>query len=311
MGNLQKSTTYFRDRFMPFEMANLSIASAPVLYGLATYTVFPVFWNKKEKKAYIFRLPDHFNRLVNSCKIIALDGWALEWDYEKFQQMICELLQKNKIQVDSLVRVSIFVDDLLKGTRMHDLKNSISAFVYEAVPLAPIDGAHLCVSSWRRTPDNAIPSRAKINGSYVNVALMKHEALVNGFDDAIALDEQGHVTESTVANIFIVRDNQLLTPGITTDLMEGITRDTVFHLADHLNIAYKERNIDRSELYIADEIFICGSSMSITPVLSVDHRTVSLGKIGKITKQLVTAYGDSCHHRNELFANWLTPVAHI
>ena len=309
MTELQQSTAYFRDNFVPFQEANISIASAPVLYGLATYTVFPVFWNEEHQKAYIFRLQDHFKRLNDSCRILAFEDFAMNWDYEQFEQMIQELLQKNNVREDSLVRVSVFVDDILQGTRMHKLKHSLSAFVYPAEPLLPKDGANLCVSSWRRTPDNAIPSRAKINGSYVNGSLMKHEAVLNGFDDAIALDEHGHVSESTVANIFLVRNNQLLTPSVATDLMEGITRNTILKLAGHFNIAHKQCSIDRSELYIADEIFLCGSSMNITPVLSVDHRKIGTGSAGKITQQFMSAYDDCGRGRLEPFSHWLTPVA--
>lgn len=285
-------TAYFRDGFVPFSKANLSIASAPVLYGLSVYTVFPVFWNEKTKTAHPFRLEDHFKRLQNSCKIMAFNDFNRDWDYEKFRQIMEELIARNNIDQDSLVRISVFVDETLKGTRMHGLKQSLSAFVYRAVPLAPASGAKVCVSSWQRLPDNAVPARAKINGSYVNAALMKHEALLNGFDDAIALDAHGHVTEATVANVFLVRGGKLVTPSNSTDLLEGITRDTVFKLADQLDIPYEQATIDRSELYLADEIFLCGSSMNITPVISVDHRSIGAGKSGHLTKELQVAYGE-------------------
>lgn len=279
---------YFRDNLVPFSEANVSVASAPVLYGLSVYTVFPVFWDGKE--LHIFRLKDHFRRLQNSCKIMAFDDFLQEWTYQKFETEMKQLVEQNEITQDSLVRVSVFVDEVLKGTRMHGLKHSLSAFVYPAAPLLPPQGAKLCISSWRRTPDNAIPSRAKINGSYVNAALMKHEALLNGFDDAIALDEQGHVAESTVSNLFLVRDGRLITPSSSTDLLEGITRDTVFKLAQDLGIEVEQRTIDRSEIYLADEIFLCGSSMNISPVTSVDHRTIGDSKTGPITQKFATNY---------------------
>ena len=284
-----EKTAYFRDGFVPFEQANISIASAPVLYGLSVYTVFPVFWNDKDQKLYMFRLEDHFKRLQNSAKILALDGFLEDWDYKKFQRIMQELILKNNPKQDSLVRVSVFVDDTLKGARMHGLKHGLSAFIYPSESLLPKTGAKLCVSNWRRTPDNAIPSRAKINGSYVNAALMRHEAFLNGFDDAISLDEQGHVAESTVANIFLVKDGRLVTPSTSTDLLEGITRDTVFGLSEHFGIACEQRTIDRSEIYLADEIFLCGSSMQIAPVTSIDHRRIGSGEQGPITKQLLAA----------------------
>jgi branched-chain amino acid aminotransferase len=300
-------TAYFRDKLVDFDQAQLSIASAPVLYGLSNYTVFPVFWDAKAGQLYMFRLADHFKRLQNSAKIMAFDDFLAEWSYEKFKAAMCQLLRENNVQQDSLVRVSVFVDDMLRGTRMHGLRHSVSAFVYPAEPLLPAEGAHLCVSSWRRLPDNAIPARAKINGSYVNASLMKHEAVLNGFDDAIALDEQGHVAESTVANIFLVRDGRLLTPSNSTDLLEGITRDTTFRLAEHLGIPYTQTTVDRSELYLADEMFLCGTSMNITPVLSVDRRPIGDGQPGPITEQVSKAYKEVGNHTIAgLNTDWLT-----
>lgn len=306
--DVMQTTAYLRDKFVPFSEANLSIASAPVLYGLSVYTVFPVFWNAETETAYMFRLKDHFKRLQNSAKIMAFDDFIREWDFETFKATMQELVQRNQVKQDCLVRISVFVDDVLKGTRMHGLQHSLSAFVYPALPLVPREGAKLCVSSWRRTPDNAIPARAKINGSYVNAALMKHEAVLSGFDDAIALDEQGHVAEATVANIFLVRDGRLWTPSNSTDLLEGITRDTVFRLADELQIPYEQRTIDRSELYLADEVFLCGSSMNITPVISIDHRQIGDGSIGKLTAQLSDFYRQSGLGEGK-FKRWAMPVA--
>lgn len=303
--NSLSPTAYFRDRFVPVELAHLSIASAPVLYGLSIYTVFPVFWNADDQQLSMFRLPDHFRRLQNSAKLMAFDDFNRQWSYQQFAATMNNLLVKNKIRRDCLVRVAVFVDDILQGTRMHGLPHRLSAFVY-APPLVPKTGVRLAVSSWRRTPDNAIPSRAKINGSYVNASLMKHEAVMNGFDDAIALDEQGHVAESTVSNIFLVRDDRLVTPSGSTDLLEGITRDTIFTLANHLDIHHEQRMIDRSELYLADEVFLCGTSLQIVPAIEIDRRVVGNGKPGPITKQLMAAY--QTHGHGQANNNWLTAV---
>jgi branched-chain amino acid aminotransferase len=281
---------YLRDKFIDFSEANLSIASSPILYGLSTYTVIPVFWNKQSAKLNVFKLQAHFNRLQNSAKILSFNDYLKKWDEDEFSKLINKLLKDNKVEEDCLVRATIFVDGILTGTRMNDIPHELSVFIYKRTPLMPEDGAHLGVSSWRRTPDNAIPARAKVCGSYVNSALMKNEALSLGYDDAIALDEQGHVTESTVSNIFLVRDNKLITPAASSDLLEGITRDTVFKLAEQLNLEFIERAVDRSELYIADEVFLCGSSMSIAPVTMIDHRPIGTQKVGLITKKLIKAY---------------------
>jgi branched-chain amino acid aminotransferase len=308
MLELQNSQVYLRDRIAPFAESNFSIASAPMLYGLSIYTVFPVCWNAKQNKLYAFRLADHFERLQNSARIMDFHDFLENWTYDKFADAMSELLTKNAVQKDALVRVTVLVDEIMTGTRMHGLKHSLVAFVYPFTPSLPTKGAKLCVSSWRRTPDNAIPSRAKINGSYANSSLMKNEALQNGFDDAISLDEHGHVAESTVANIFIVRGGEVITPSGSTDLLEGITRDTVCRLAAKLNITCTSRSIDRSELYLADEIFLSGSSVRIAPVLSVDHRPVGTGRSGSITAKLMQIYDEATHGATPDFIQWRQSV---
>jgi branched-chain amino acid aminotransferase len=284
---------FFRDSFVPFTAANVSIASSPVLYGLSVYTVFSVNWNDAEKKHYIFRLKDHYKRLVNSAAIMDFNTWAAAWPYEKFEATMRELITRNAAAIageDVLVRATVFVDALIAGTKMHDLPHVLAAYIYPAGQILPRGGVNMCVSSWMRNPDNAIPARAKVNGGYVNSSLMKNEAILNGYDDAIALDAQGHVTEATVANIFIVRNGVLVTPGVSADLLEGITRASVLTIARATGIPVEERSVDRSELYIADEAFLCGSSARLIPILSVDKRGVGAGAFGPITKTLLEKY---------------------
>lgn len=306
---LENSTVYFREQFVPFDQANLSVASAPMLYGLSVYTVFPVVWNDTDQRLYAFRLEDHFARLQNSAKIMNFHNFLENWTFKKFEQTMQELLKRNKVQEDALVRITLFVDEIMSGTRMSGLKHGLAAFVYPTPRLLPPSGASLCVSSWMRTPDNAIPSRAKINGSYANASLMKNEALEKGYDDAISLDSHGHVAESTVANFFMVRSDTLITPSGSTDLLEGITRSTIFALAKKLDIACEQRSIDRSELYLADEAFLSGSSVRIAPVISIDNRQLGKGKPGAITMQLVKLYDQVSRGSVSDFADWRTAVA--
>jgi len=305
--NYQTAQVFFVDNFVPFDQATISIASSPVLYGLSIYTVFSATWHEQQQKLYVFRLQDHYDRLVQSAKIMDFHSFADQWPYKKFQSTMLELLRRNHIQENVLVRATVFIDELVAGTKIHDLKNSFAAYVYPLGEILPRSGTHACVSSWTRTSDNAIPSRAKVNGSYVNASLMKNEALLNGYDEAIALDQHGHVSEGTVANLFIVRDNVLITPDSATDILEGITRKTILELAESLGIKTKERSIDRSELYLADEIFMCGSSALVTPVLSIDKRPVGTNP-GPITKQLLEAYRALLLGENPNFVHWLTPL---
>lgn len=305
---LKTSTAYFRDSFVPFTEANLSIASSPVLYGLSVYTVLSVAYNPKKDQLYVFRLRDHYERLVNSAKIMDFNGFAENWSYNKFEKTIQELLVRNQVKQDALVRVLFFIDDILSGTQMHGLPTSLVMFTYASNPLYKTEAINVCISSWKRTPDNSIPSRAKANGSYINSSLMKNEALINGFDDAIALDEHGHVSESTVANLFIVRGTKLITPHAATDILEGITRDTVQKMAEKLGIEHRERSVDRSELFAADEAFLCGSTARITPILSVDRHAIGDRKVGTITKQIAQEYARVQHGDTNDFSEWRQSV---
>lgn len=301
----QESEVYFRDKFVKFDQANLSVASSAVLYGLSIYSVFSVNWSEADQKLYIFRLEDHFKRLINSARILDFNNFVKSWDYSKFEKIMLDLLKRNNVQEDALVRVTVFIDELVAGTKIHDLKNSVSAYVYPMGEILPRSGVHACVSSWVRTADNAIPSRAKVNGSYVNASLMKNEALLNGYDEAISMDEHGHVAEGTVANLFIVRDGVLVTPDQATDILEGITRSSILSIAGDLNVPIQQRSIDRSELYMADEAFMCGSSARVTPVLSIDKRSVGNGKIGPVTKLLMDTYLAVQKGQKPEYKDWL------
>lgn len=323
------SQAFLRDGFVPFRDANVSIASSPVLYGLSIYTVFSVNWNATTKKLYIFRLRDHYDRLVNSAKIMDFHNFAAAWSYEKFEATMLELIHRNSapnpIQEDVLVRATVFVDELIAGTKIHGLKHALTAYVYPMGAILSRDGVNLCVSSWTRNPDNAIPSRAKVNGSYANASLIKNEALLNGYDDAIVLDSAGHVTEGTVANIFLVRGGAggkvgsadgrsptLVTPSPSSDLLEGITRASVIRMARDLGMQIEERAIDRSELYIADEAFLCGSSARITPILSVDRRPIgdAVAGGGPITTTLSKKYNEiQTGVAGDDYKEWRTEIA--
>lgn len=303
-----KTDVYFRGSLKSFAEANLHIASSPMLYGLSVYTVCSANWNDKQQKLYLFRLKDHYQRLINSCRIMYFPDFAKHYSYEDFEKVITKLLKHNDIKEDVLIRCTIFIDELMAGTKTHGLKASLAVFAYPMGEVMKHSGVHTCVSSWTRASDNAIPARAKVNGNYVNATLMKNEAVLNGYDEAIALDEHNHVAEGTVANIFMIRDGKLITPDLSTDILEGITRDTILKLASELNIASEERGIDRTELYIADELFFCGSSANITPILSVDHRGIGQGKIGSISEKLGELYKKIQHNEVGNSYNWLDEV---
>jgi branched-chain amino acid aminotransferase len=299
---------YLRDGFVPFSEANVSIASSSVLYGLSIYTVFSASWNAEANQLYYFRLPEHYTRLVNSARIMGFADFSAAYSQQQFDELALDLLRRNQVKEDVLVRTTIFIDELIAGTRIDGLKNSLSMYVYPMGEILSRKGIHACVSTWAKVADNMIPARAKVNGSYVNNSLMKNEALLNGFDEAIALDAAGHVTEATVANLFLVRDGRLVTPATSGDILEGITRNSVLTLAADLGITCEERPVDRSELYLAEEIFMVGSSARVTPVLSVDRRPVGSGQAGVTTQRLTKAYAEAQIDHAGKYGHWLTPV---
>ncbi|HSX17786.1 MAG TPA: aminotransferase class IV [Candidatus Saccharimonadales bacterium] len=296
---------YFGGRLIDKNSANLSIASSAVLYGLSVYTVFPVFVTENGRLA-AFRLKEHFNRLQESAKIIGIDGFNGEWDFEKFTDAAAKLIKENEIKEDVFVRASVHVDEQLPGTRSRGLSTALSMFAYEALPILPQNGARLKTSVWRRVPDFSIPSRAKVNGAYVNSVLAKQDAIDSGYDDCIFLDTNGHVCELSAANIFIVKGGRLITPDTASDLLEGINRRTVVTLASEAGLETEERVVDLTELYIADEVFACGTSAFIAPIIEVDARKVADGKPGLVTTKIKKLHEDALRGSNKEHANWLT-----
>lgn len=299
------SKVHLRGDLVDEEVARLSIGSAPLLYGLAVYTVISVRYNPKDKTYLTFRVQDHVRRLNNSAKIVGMQPDE-PITKESFNTSLAELMRANQVRKDCLVRCTLFTDEVLAGTKSHGLPTGFSMYAYGGEPMYDPQGVNVCVSAWRRTPDSAIPARAKINGSYINATLMKNQALADGYDDAIALTIDGHVAESTVANVFLVRDGKLITPDISADILEGITRDTIIRLAKSSGLEVVERRIDRSELYIADEIFLTGTSAAVTPVLSVDKRPVAHGKPGLLTKRLQRDHQRILSGELVLDCEWIT-----
>ncbi len=299
------ANAYFKEKIVPINEAQLSVASSAVLYGLSVYTVFPIIAAPHGLAA--FRLREHYQRLINSARIIGMDTFEPSWSYERFERAVAELVGANLIKETVFVRATVHIAELVPGTRSRGLPTVLSMFIYEAKPIVPQDGARLKTSVWRRVPDYAIPSRAKVNGAYVNSVLAKQDALDSGYDDCIFLDAQGHVCELSAANIFIVRDGVLITPDTASDLLEGINRRTVFELAHDMGIPALERTIDFTELYVADEVFACGTSTFIAPVIEIDSRTVGTGRIGPLTSRVRDAYRELMRGGMESAQSHLTP----
>lgn len=272
---------YLNKKVVSFESAHLSIASSAVLYGLSVYTVFYVVPDGKKYRA--FRLDEHYKRLCSSAKIIGLN-WPDYLTYDVFCGIIKELISVNSPKKPVFVRATLHADDLAPGTRTRGVHTQLSAFVYTAKSIHKSSGVRLKTSQWRRIPDNSIPSRAKVNGAYVNSVLAHQDALDAGYDDCIFLDQSGHVCELAAANIFMVRNGVLITPDTSSDLLEGINRRAILEFAREKGISVQERAVDLTELYVADEVFICGTSAFLASVSEIDGRTIT--GTNPITKKL-------------------------
>jgi branched-chain amino acid aminotransferase len=295
---------YFGDRIVAAGDASVGVATSAVLYGLSVYTVFPVHVDGVVRT--VFRLGDHFRRLAESCKIIGIDRFAGEWDYPRFRTTVQQLIGRNAPAEDVFVRASVHVVEPIPGTRVRGCEISMSMFVYDAVPIVPQNGMRLKSSPWRRIPDNAIPSRAKVNGAYVNSVLAKQDAIDSGYDDCIFLDGNGHVCELSAANIFLIRGGTLITPDLSCDILDGINRRTVLTLAREDGIPVVERTVDLTELYIADEVFVTGTSAGAAPVLEVDGRIVGDGGPGPISQALRKRHRDAL--RTDEVHGWVTTL---
>jgi branched-chain amino acid aminotransferase len=235
----------------------------------------------------------------------------IEFPYsnEELHSLTTKLVEMCGYREDVYVRPLAYKSSEVLGVRLHDLEDDFLVFVAPFGPYLDIEkGARCCTSSWRRVEDTSIPARAKVTGIYANSALAKTEAYLNGFDEAIMLDERGHVSEGSGANIFIVEGDRLVTPPPSSNILVGITRDTVMALArQELGMETVERDIDRSEMYTTEECFMTGTAAHVTPVVELDHRPIGDGKMGPVTKRLVQLYFDIITGRNPKYASWCTP----
>ena len=294
---------FFEGKNVLLSEAKISIATHGFLYGTAVFGGMRAYWNEEKQRLFVFRPYDHFHRLLNSGKMMAM---TIPYDEESLIQLTIELLRLDNWKQDLYLRPTIYKADAGIGVRLHDLKDEFCMFVMAYEPYVKNDtNAHVTVSSWRRIDDNVIPARGKIAGAYANSALAKTDANLAGFDEAIVLDSHGHVSEGSAMNIFIVRDGVLITPPITDNILEGITRRSIMELAkNELGLEVVERSIDRTEVFIAEEMFMTGTAAQIISVTKVDHRPVGAGVMGPITTKLRLLYDDILRGKNKKYEHW-------
>lgn len=297
---------FFNDRFVPFEQAKISVMAHAFNYGTAVFEGIRGYWNAAHEQLYIFRLHEHSERLLRSGRLLRMQ---IPYSATDIDGLIIELLRRENYRTNAYIRPLIYKADEIIGVRLHDLEDKLTIF---ATPFGRYiekeEGARVCVSSWRRNDDNALPPRAKVAGGYVNSAFIKSDAQLKGFDDAIVLNQDGHVAEGSAQNFFMVRDAKLITTPITANILEGITRNTVLELALELGLTTEVREIDRSELYLADEAFFCGTGVQIAALTSIDLYQLGDGKIGPITRQMRDLYFRVINGEVDKYRHWCTPV---
>ncbi len=305
------SIAYFGGKFIPLCEANINIMTHAFQYGTGIFEGIRGYWNENEKQMYIFRMKEHYERLSRNARLLRLE---MDKSIDELCKITIELMQKNKPTCDMYIRPNVYKSGIIVGPSLINKNGSNpTALSICTLPMGEyVDiskGLHVCVSSWTRVDDNAIPARGKIQGSYVNTAFAKTDALLSGFDDAIVLSQNGHVSEGSAMNLFMVRNGILITTPVTSNILEGITRDTIIDLAkNELNAEVEIREIDRTELYICDEVFFCGTGAQVSPITMIDHRPVGNGKIGSISKKLQDIYFDVVRGKNKTYRNWCNPV---
>jgi branched-chain amino acid aminotransferase len=292
---------------LPYDDVHIPAWTHAFHYGTGCFEGIRAYWNEQVRQLYLLQARPHLERLLRSARIMRID---LPYTVEQLIGMTIDLLRRNDHRGDAYVRPLAYKRAEQMEVTLAGLPSSLLVLTAAVGSYIDVDrGIRCMVSSWRRLSDSAIPARAKITGSYVNSALAKSEAVENGFDEAIMLTEEGHVSEGSAENIFMFRDGVFVTPPVTDDILEGITRSLLLDLIrDELGVPVLERSIDRTELYVCDELFLCGTGAQISPVVEVDRRPIGGGGIGELTRRLQETYFSAVRGRDERYADWLVPV---
>jgi len=304
---LSELTVYADGRFARYDDAKVGLLTHGLQYGTGCFEGIRGFWSERDEELYLLHVRDHYERLEQSAKILMIE---LPHSVDELTELTVDLITRNDFRTDIYIRPCTFKSAEEIGVRLHDVKAS---FAIVALPFTKYfdatAGLKCGVSSWRRVDDTSLPARGKITGAYVNSALAKSEAILNGFDEAIMLSHDGHVSEGSAENIFLIRNGVIYTPDPSANILEGITRRTVIHIARHeLGLTVVERSIDRSELYCAQEVLLSGSAAGVQFVSSIDRRPVGDGRQGPIAKQIGDVYNQLTRGELPRYADWLIPT---
>ncbi len=298
---------YFEGQIVPFEQATVSVMNHTFNYGTGAFGGIRGYWNDDDEQLFVFRPLDHFTRFLNSARLL---NFELDYTPERLWAILLDLLRMEGWQTNVYIRPLVYIRDSLIGVRLHDLNPAVTMF---SLPFGRYvdneEGCSVTFSSWRRVDDNSIPARGKLTGSYINSALIKTDAYRSGFSEALVLNQDGHVAEGSAANFFMIRNGVAITPPVTDNVLEGITRRTVMQLLrDEMGLEVVERSIDRSEVYVADEAFFCGTGVQIAAIVSVDHRALGDGHMGPVVSELRDIYFSVVTGRHPKYRHWTMPV---
>lgn len=298
---------YFEGAYVPMRDAKVSVMTHAFMYGTANFEGIRAYWNGDRGVLYALRVREHVERIRANARMLLMTDLP---STDELTGIIVETLARNAFHEDAYIRPSFYKSTRTIGVRLHDLANELYVIAIPFGNYVETDrGIRVMTSSWRRNADEAIPARGKIVGGYVNMAFQKTEAELNGFDEALVLTPDGHASEASAANFFIVREGVLLTPPVNDDVLEGVTRRAILELAHDDGLPVEIRSIDRSEIYVADEMFLCGTGVQIAPAVELDHRPIGAGVVGPISRRLQARYFEAVRGRIPEYLHWLTPIA--
>jgi len=305
--NLEEGYAYFEGRFVPMGEAKVSVATHALHYGTACFEGIRGYWNADHEQLYLLKLREHYERMANSWNVLRMQP---KESIDDLCRITVELVRKHGYRQDVYVRPITYKAARTIKLTLSSLEDAVAIYTFAMGNYVDISaGLSVCTSSWRRANSNAMPVRAKVTGAYINSSLAVDDANAAGFDEAIMLTDDGTVSEGSSCNLFILRNGKLSTPALSEDILEGITRNALIDMIrEEFAITVEERRIDRTELYASEEIFLCGTGVQVSPVTSVDRRSVGTGKPGPLTMQLQTLYLSACRGENEKYRDWVTPV---
>ncbi len=298
---------YHDGEFGRYHDVRIGLMTHALHYGTGCFEGIRAYWNSKQEQLHLLQAPAHFERMHRSAKVLRM---TLPHSTEELVDLTVELLRRNQFKSDTYIRPLLFASSEEIGVRLHNLKHSFAIYAIPFGNYVEIESGIRCmVSSWRRVSDQSLPARAKITGAYANSALAKSEAVEAGFDEAIVLTTDGHVSEGSAENLFLYKDGVFVTPPVTDDILEGVTRLLMMQMIrEELGKQVVERSIDRTELYTCDELLLCGTGAQISPVVEVDHRLVGDGKVGEFTQELQSMYFAAVRGESPKHKGWTIPI---